>query len=427
MRMSTEQYRRGFIRWSTEGPSTVQTSTGPDASSSLPYSTPLTEPTGSIVQSPPGPHRDLKLNPESPAALGRCWRVVWDRLVDDDIDALVIDPANGIAQSVIGIPDIGRFRRIAVSVPYLDWSEDAVFRVGGVVVRLVKQGRLLHPTRSSVDSPKTAMAWRNDGQQEPWMDRFVEIVAPEGAADEDDLAFAILGLLALVVGDAVVGDLVMSDTREFVPHLGSTEYSVSLMGQGSWLPSSVSLTLRLPVLITEEQLDAFDRSLAVLTAKGPLPDKIALALRWYERELRSFSPIDRLLASFVGIEATITVISEVNRFQSPIADLLDDDRIPALLQPLVDKHGEHKVDRLRKRLVDKRPSMLDRFDFAAGKLGLSSEASARFRSTKNLRDAVMHGSNRPIGHDAATAASGLLAEVIRSTIDWLHRVGDDRA
>ncbi len=427
MRMSTEQYRRGFIRWSTEGPSTVQTSTGPDASSSLPYSTPLTEPTGSIVQSPPGPHRDLKLNPESPAALGRCWRVVWDRLVDDDIDALVIDPANGIAQSVIGIPDIGRFRRIAVSVPYLDWSEDAVFRVGGVVVRLVKQGRLLHPTRSSVDSPKTAMAWRNDGQQEPWMDRFVEIVAPEGAADEDDLAFAILGLLALVVGDAVVGDLVMSDTREFVPHLGSTEYSVSFMGQGSWLPSSVSLTLRLPVLITEEQLDAFDRSLAVLTAKGPLPDKIALALRWYERELRSFSPIDRLLASFVGIEATITVISEVNRFQSPIADLLDDDRIPALLQPLVDKHGEHKVDRLRKRLVDKRPSMLDRFDFAAGKLGLSSEASARFRSTKNLRDAVMHGSNRPIGHDAATAASGLLAEVIRSTIDWLHRVGDDRA
>ncbi|MDP9359166.1 MAG: hypothetical protein M3Q71_06080 [Chloroflexota bacterium] len=348
-------------------------------------------------------------------------------MVDDDIDALVIDPANGIAQSVIGIPDIGRFRRIAVSVPYLDWSEDAVFRVGGVVVRLVKQGRLLHPTRSSVDSPKTAMAWRNDGQQEPWMDRFVEIVAPEGAADEDDLAFAILGLLALVVGDAVVGDLVMSDTREFVPHLGSTEYSVSFMGQGSWLPSSVSLTLRLPVLITEEQLDAFDRSLAVLTAKGPLPDKIALALRWYERELRSFSPIDRLLASFVGIEATITVISEVNRFQSPIADLLDDDRIPALLQPLVDKHGEHKVDRLRKRLVDKRPSMLDRFDFAAGKLGLSSEASARFRSTKNLRDAVMHGSNRPIGHDAATAASGLLAEVIRSTIDWLHRVGDDRA
>jgi hypothetical protein len=182
----------------------------------------------------------------------------------------------------------------------------------------------------------------------------------------------------------------------------------------------VGLTLRLPVLVSDERLDLFDRSLSALAAEGPVPDKLALALRWYERGLRSFSPADRLLASFVGIEAIATVISDANRFRSPIADLLDDDRIPALLAPLVEKHGADSVDRLLKRLVDKRPSMLDRFDFAARKLGLPAEAVARFRSAKGARDAVMHGSSKVVGHDAAAAASDLLAEAARATIDWLQ-------
>lgn len=422
MRLSTDQYRQGFVRWRTAGFSTVQTATGPDESAPLSYSAPLTDPSGSAVESPPRPHRGLKLNPESLAGLGEGCRIVWDRLFDGDIEALVIDPAAGVAQVMSGLPDVGRFRHVVVAVPHLDWDEDTVFRVADVVVRLVKQGRLLPPGQAPPNAARPAAAALAERGQEPRVERFVEIVVP----DRGDLAFSILGLLALVVGDAAVGDVVGNDTREFVPEVGGTEYAVTLLGRGTWLPSSVGLTLHLPVLVSDEHLDVFDRSLAALAAERPVPEKLALALRWYERGLRSFSPADRLLASFVGIEAIATAVSDANRFRSPIADLLSDDRIPALLAPLAEQHGADNVDRLRKRLVDKRPSMLDRFDFAAGQLGLPAEASARFRSAKGSRDAVMHGSSKAVGHEAASAASDLLAEAARATIGWLQTEGSAR-
>ncbi len=413
MRMSAEQYRRGFVRWSTAGPSTLSTATGPDDASVLPYSAPLTEPSGSIVESPPGAHRDVRLNPDGPAALGKRWRVVWDRLFDDDIDALVVDPANSVAQVVSGIPDIGRFRRIVVAVPYLGWLEDMVFREDDLLVRLVKQGPPLPPTPFPTPSVGPPPNQWGDFQ----VDRFVEIVAP----DRGDRALSVLGLLALAVGDAAVGDIVVSDTREFDPGSGGTAYAVDLLGRGSWFPSAVGLTLRLPVLLSNERLDAFDRSMSVLTMRGQVPDKLALALRWYERGLPSFSPVERLLANFVEIEALATSISDASRFQSPLADLLGDGRIVTLLEPMVERHGRDNVDRLLKRLVDKRPSMLDRFDFVAGEIGLSADSGERFRSVKSARDSVMHGSGKRVDDEVATAANVLLDEVLHAAVEWVFR------
>jgi hypothetical protein len=173
----------------------------------------------------------------------------------------------------------------------------------------------------------------------------------------------------------------------------------------------------MPIEPPREWLEDFDRLLSRFVGDDDTLTDIALPLRWYERAVRTGSEVDKFLAAFVGLEALVGALGRSLPTESPIAGLLQDARVPALLAPLRANYLDDHVDRLVNRLQDRNLSLLDRFDVVAASLGLTDEQRATFIRTNTARHPLVHGRSGTIERERSTEAVELLSAMLRAVLN----------
>lgn len=410
MRLTLDEYRRGVVKWRAAGNATVVIRSRADDADAV-ASAPLSDPAGSVPDVVPATGGLIDLRPGSGDAFVGPVRIAWDRLVGAEIETQVWDRDIGQLE-LVGIPAPGRFDRLVVATPYLRWAEGAVVRTNDVVVRLT-DGVVLErygPLEAEHGEHRSSFVVEMSTQH--LTGSFIEIVAPEVLGEEREVAFAVLALLATVLGDSAVGDVVQLGALESTPH--GTEFAVRFPQHAT--ASAANRTLRIPRPVVPADLDAFDRLLVRLLGDGDLRADALLPLRWYERALRAGTDVDRFLAAFIGLETLVTRRSKRLGFVSPMADLLGDPRVPELLAPLRASYPDDQVDRLLARLQNRSPSLTDRFARIADELGLGEGAKARFRAASDGRHPLVHGGRAAIDDDLPVATVGLLATVLRAVL-----------
>jgi hypothetical protein len=176
----------------------------------------------------------------------------------------------------------------------------------------------------------------------------------------------------------------------------------------------------IPRPVREVDVEEIDRMLVQLMSNSPLRDDALLPLRSYERALRAESEIDRYMAAVIGIDSLITRRSKRLGLVSPIADLLADQRVTDLLAPLRDDYPDDQVNRILSRLLDKNPSMKDRFSGVAEQFGLEDEARANFRESIDRRGPLLHGSTGTIEEGLPKKTVELLGELLKALFRSEH-------
>lgn len=421
MLLTLGEYRCGVVRWTPDTIRNVTNGSRSTMEDALSFSEPLLEPHGSISTSPSVSHRELDfevcptVDPSIPC------RISWDRWFKDDIDTMFFDATGDKPRILDGVVGMGPFRRIVVATPYLAWKHDRVIRVQDVVLRFYHD--VQHNEGEGNKTPPVNPREADESVQShpPETPRYIEIIVPEPANLSYEPAFSVLGLIALHVGDASIGPVVANEARVFNSDIGATERSIVVQGLGSTIPSSVSQTFRLPIAIPHERFEHVDDDLTRILQNGQPAMSLNLGLRWYEQSLRSFSETDRLLSSVVGIEAVATRVSTEEGFHSPIADVVQDERIPTLLEPLRSQYGSDNVDRLLARLTHVNPSVRDRFAHFCSVVGWNDAYQERFRAVSDARNKLVHGSSTTILRADAVDASHLLADVLSAALAWARR------
>lgn len=410
MRLTTDEYRRGVVKWRINGDATVvlESGQGEEAVTSAPMSDPM----GSIPDIVPVNGGNISLRPASPDMFAGPVHIGWDRLVGDEIETRVWDSLQGEFH-LVGIPALGPYQRLVVSTPYLQWEDGSVVRTGDVMVRFTDHVVLERQQPTAVEQGNLQSSFTFEVSTQRLTGSFVEIIAPENLGREREIVFVVLALLALVVGDAAVGDAVQLDSLVSTPV--GTEYTVRFPQHS--ISSAANRTLRMRRPITIQDIDLFDRMLVHLLNDDVLRADTMLSLRWYERALRTAEGVDKFLAAFVGLEALVTRRSKRLSFVSPINALLIDPNVPELLAPLRAKYPDDQVDRLLKRLRDTSPSLIDRSSRLADQLGLGEEWKATFRKASEVRNPLVHGGRGAIDESLPSETTKLLATVLKVVLE----------
>jgi hypothetical protein len=323
MLLTANEYRRGVVKWAADTDATLAVVTfdgGRRITSSR-----MTEPAGSVPDIEPGDIVQMNMLANDPDTPLDYYRLSWDRCLRDEIVTILNGGPAGEAM-LTGIPALGRFERLMLAVPYLQWDDGWVVRVGDVAVRFTNVLQFEGFSTDSVEHrgrESTVIQTFSTRQIEG---SFIEIVAPETMSDRHEIAFAIVGLLALVFGEIAIGDNVHRDVLISTP--AGTEYAVTTPLHS--IPSAPNLALRMPIQPPIEWMQDFDRLLTRFVDVTDVRTDTALALRWYERAARTGGNVDKFLAAFVGLESLIGALGRRVGVESPIADLLRDPRVGAL-------------------------------------------------------------------------------------------------
>lgn len=420
MLLTQDQHRRGFVRWVGETQVTVVIGV-PDGSVK---STPMVDSTGSVPDFVPPGDGEIEVLPTDTRVVDPPFRIVWDRLVADEIEATGFDTDSG-AFHLNGMTGPERLERLVVAVPYLRWDERWVVRSGAIAVRFINRLPLERPGEESlVHEEGSSVFTVTVGTRlvEGWL---IDIIAPKESGNHVEIAYSVLALLALVVGDAAIGTVIQRDEMtpvfgtvvqrdETGPVFGLASHEIQVLLHP--IPSAPNQTLRMPISITEDQLREFDRLLTRLMSDEALRDDMLLALRWLERAWRKSDEIDRFTAAVTGLDSLVTRRSERRGFEVPFAEILRDPRVAELLAPLRSEYPDEFVERLLQRLLNKQPSAQDRFAAVAELLQLGPEASVGFREANKHRGPVVHGSAGKVSVGLAQRTTKLLAATLLAVL-----------
>ncbi|MDP9363068.1 MAG: hypothetical protein M3Q10_02350 [Chloroflexota bacterium] len=238
--------------------------------------------------------------------------------------------------------------------------------------------------------------------------RFIEIVAPgdsPGAAQFR--AFAVLGLLALCMGDHAVGEVVSSEGYEAKPG----ELQAGLL--------RIPVTARMPRAVEEADLEAVDRVLGRLLGNDRMNRACTLALHWYERGIRASTPLDQLISYFVAIEALVNAFA---REHGPVPEVEARKKRygPALKKLLKDKVDEVTYGRLQQELSNAK--MRDRFAFYAARRGLAPESVTKFDALARLRNDAFHGDAVEVDDQRPVDAKNLVVQMLKRELGIITKV-----
>jgi hypothetical protein len=407
MRLTTDEYDRGLVKWSSDGRVEVRTTATDDPSGPDVWSAPLTDPNGSHALSPPG--RYLRLGCQVAGDGPPPFPIRWDRQYHGKIQTLIVDsvphPNTNIA--LVHFPTYGIYHRLVVEVPpTLTWDADTALRVGDAIVRLVTGvifGQRV-PGFDHVDIEDNGISvtsgWAGTIQEEG---RFIEIVAPGNDEASAELnATAILGLLALMVGSGAIGPIRFSEPYAAAsgePQKGQYRFPISY---------------RLPTTAAPEALDAIDEILGGLLSDDRLMQAARLALHWFERGTRFDLPVDQLTAFFIGIETILNTFASVH---GPIPGVEDRKRalgrsFTRALRGILDAA---LIDRLRN--CGMRASTRERFAFYVERRGLDPAWLNTFEVLAEARNNVFHGQPMQASPEHALDARKLLIEMLKREFD----------
>jgi len=206
-----------------------------------------------------------------------------------------------------------KFDRIVVDVPFLTWDTDYSIRAGDCLIRFTRRIGLDRQVETSRSHDDDSSIFEFEVGTEQLEGYFVVIVAPQELDQHRELAFALLSLLSLQLGDAVIGDIVNQAVMAFTT-LG-TEYAIHYPPLSN--PSRPNRTLRIPRPVTRSDLDELDLLVGRFFDSSEIRDEELLPLRWYERSLRSGNGADEFLSAFLRIEALVSRLAQKRNFESP--------------------------------------------------------------------------------------------------------------
>lgn len=403
MRLSAEEYSRGLVKWSTQSEASVCTRTMDEGHDSG-WSTPLADPAGSVAESPPGRYTRLQIVPgdDDPSS---ALPITWERLTPEG--NIITGVLTRVSAYKLGnIPGHGTFRRIVIEAPAtLAWEEDAVIRVGDIVVRThsgsLTGERLGQLSTVSADPNGSYTIESSMLGTEVRTGRFIELIV-DGTEHDEALSrsSAVAGLLALAFGSSVLGPVVFSepyDAKEGQPQEGSYE-----------LPNYASS----PEQVTPIKLDMIDRALEVFESGQDLDRALQLALHWFEKGLRSRTPLDELTCYFVGIEA---VLNSFVSAHGPIPELekrrVHAHELKELLKGKLDKETREYLMNSLQRITTR-----ERFDFYRRKQAWEESLNQQFKDLSDARNSAFHGSPTSVNLDTASQARTLLVQMLKTEL-----------
>lgn len=400
MILTAEELARGIVRWDGERIRSVQTRTAFDG-----WSRPLIDSSGSISESAAFPARQMKINPKIPGEPPGTFEVRWCMLQGSEL-ATWIWRETGEAQ-VIGAPNVGKFHRIVIATPRLNWDQDSAIIVGDAVVRFSSEVQGEQASPIVEEHFDDGSVFTGELSTIGVKGKFIDIVAPGTQQLPIDEAFTVLGLIALVVGPSAIGEVVLASNIEHV-------------SSGTLHEVEIARDLRMLRPIGTSESTLINQGLQTLENRTGARRGVAVGLRWYEHGVRSLSGVDKLLAFFVGLETVLTATTKANGFKSPIATIVKDERIADLLRPLEVDHGPETLNRLLMKLIDPNPNIIDRASFYQTLRRLDDDFVSEFQQLKRLRDDVMHGKTREVDWQVPGRACKLLESVLRIELRLDH-------
>lgn len=406
MRLSVEEYRRGILSWDIEANATFRTATS--ASHHVPpeWSEPLSDPRGSRVQSPPYRYAALSLDSiDDEGALRRPFQVRWERLVDDMAATRIWDSdLTNPPTTLVHVPHYGKFHRLVVATPYLAWAEAPVLLVENVRVRFIEgkvKGEHIEPMdQLQVRADETSITGGFSGSSEA-EGRFIEVVAPGESAEAAEFsAYALMGLLAVTMGDHVIGQVIFSE-----PYHAEVGHQHGVL--------RIPVTARFPREAQGGELDLLEQSLPIVLNDGRMDRAGRLALRWYEKGGRSEVLADRFLGYFIGIEAILNAnlaeygpAPEVTKRKA---------RFSSLIKYMEKRFPKDELSAVEQRLVES--TLTERVKFYIIRRRKLDEALiSKFRRLARLRSDLVHGDPSDIGTKEVDEAKDFLVRLLKSEL-----------
>lgn len=402
MKLSQEEYRRGVLSWNIDSKADLRTSTADTTGTPPIWSDPLKNSSGSIVQSPNRRYCALRIEADDETAINRPFQVRWEHAVDNSIATRVFDNSLATGPTIlIHVSGYGIFHRLVVNVPYLGWEENAILKTGDVTVRFIEgmvDGERVTPFDTiEADGSMTGGATGESIAE----GRFIEIVVRGETPEDAELrSYTILGLLAMIMGDHAVGEVVYSEAYE--------------TSEGKQFGSvRIPVTAKFPRLSSVSAFVTADRALEGLLGDGRRQRALILALRWYERSVRIETPLDKLLACVTGIETIVNAYVEQN---GPVPESLERaEKLEGLRVDIVREFGSLFGPIVCQRIQD--PTLAERFRFYASAQGWDKTVVEEFRQVVGLRNRATHGSTVVVNHDRANDSKKLLTKLIISELE----------
>jgi hypothetical protein len=205
------------------------------------------------------------------------------------------------------LPDYGTYHRLVVDAGTLGWDEDTVFRNDGILVRFVTghvQGELTDQLKPAV-SPEGNIALEGGQATAVATGRFIEVVASGKSPEHAELqGRALLGLLALALGQNVLGKVVFSE-----PWVAASEEQ---------LGEAVALGSEVPRQTQPAEFDEIDALIERVTHDGQMERVRIISLGWYERGFRAREPLEILLSFYIGLESLVAAFSKSSAPSGPV-------------------------------------------------------------------------------------------------------------
>lgn len=402
MRLTSKQYARGLLSWMPVEGLEMQIGTAENEGDPVTWSPPMRDPLGSPVEIDIGSVFQLRWNMSGhePIVLAK----MWTRLERVSKGVVITRYFHGLPKKAVvlrHVPDYGIYHRLVVDAGTLNWDEDVVFREMGILVRFVTgsvEGEQATGLKAVV-TEEGKPALQGDQGTVTATGRFIEIVTPGPSAQQAELhAFATLGLLALALGQNVLGRVVFSEPWDASPK----EQRGDVIATGTAFARKAEIA----------EVDFVDSLLDRLTRDGPTARARTISLRWYERGLRATEPLDMLLSFFIGVETLVAAYAKANApIPVEIARKPENDEILEKIKTM----GQKVMTRVSQRI--RGASIRDQFDFYAQKHGLGAEATSRFDKAKRVRDNAVHGDEVDVTLEVGHEAEKLLRAMLKSDFD----------
>ena len=418
MKVARDEYERGLLFWDADVPpgTTIafftRTSDDPGAPATR-WDGPLTDPQGSTVLSSPLRWQQLTLQRQPAGPLPAFRYVRWERAMttaiwhQPELEGLKEPRKLAVA------PDEGFHHRLVVSCPNLDWRADTVLRVPGARIALIHGSiggyRISAFDRVEVDEEGRARLVGGKVEQSRGQGRVVEILA-QGSSREDAMerAESILGILALILGEQVMGETIFNESYEV-----TDEREIGLV--------NIPVRTGFPTLADEQDMIAVDLVLPGVLGTDRLHRARLLALRWYQRGLADIDRSDRFFSHFIGIE---TLVNTYAAQHGPVPEAEERrSRFWALLSPSDDLDAEARASAVEALA---RPTLAERFRFYAASHRWDTTVVDEFRSLARARNDAFHGDPSSIDESTAYEARKLLERMLKAELGILGDLPSDK-
>jgi hypothetical protein len=225
--------------------------------------------------------------------------------------------------------------------------------------------------------------------------RFIEIVADGDTPEQARMrCSAITALLALVLGNSVLGEVIFDEDYSARPN----ELQAAFVD----IPDYSTV----PINVGKQHSDALNSAMNLFLEVDRHSKAVQLSLHWCERGFRSTDPVDQLICYFVAMESILgsfaagsSIKSYRNQYLEELKDLLSD------------RFDESTRNKLCDSLVN--VSIRDRFSEYVTAKRIDEKWLAIFSNLATVRSKALHGSSSEVTADMALSARQLIILMLK--------------